>query len=275
MQIKLKKDAKAGLALLIFLGFTAWWALLHFGHQPNTNHILDWFAGTYGVLALLGGIWGLSISSKWGGYKSVLGRAILMLSLGLLAQEFGQLAYAYYAIVKHIEVPYPSIGDIGFFGSVLFYIYATYLLAHASGAKMSLKSLGNKLIVLVVPAAILLTSYHLFLKGYEFDWSQPVATILDFGYPFGQAIYISTAILAYFLSRKLLGGIMRPKILLLLFALCTQYAADFNFLYQSSHGTWTTATYGDYLYAFSYLIMTLAILNLGRAYAQIRSQTNG
>jgi len=35
-------------------------------------------------------------SRKWGGLRSVMGKAILMFSLGLVAQEFGQLSYAFY-----------------------------------------------------------------------------------------------------------------------------------------------------------------------------------
>jgi len=183
-------------------------------------------------------------------------------SIGLLFQEFGQLVYAYYAIVKEVEVPYPSIGDIGFFGSALFYIYGAALLAQAAGVKLSLKKLGPKLLALALPLILLATSYFLFLRGYEFDWSKPLTILLDFGYPFAQAIYIAIALLALLLSRKLLGGLMRNKILLIILALCAQYAADFNFLFQANRDTWTTAAYGDFLYAFSYTLMTLALLNI-------------
>jgi len=247
---------------LILLGFAVWWPFIHFGNQANTHHILDWFAGTYGVIALLGGVWGWKIANGWGGWRSVIGRSILMFALGLLAQEFGQLVYAYYAIVKVVEVPYPSIGDIGFFGSVLLYIYGVILLAKAAGATVSLRSVGNKILALIIPVILLAFSYHLFLTNYSFDWHHPVTILLDFGYPLGQAFYIATALLAYLLSRKLLGGKMRSKILFIIIALCAQYAADFNFLFQASRNTWKTAAYGDFLYAVSYAIMTLALLNI-------------
>lgn len=257
-----KRDKKAVVTIIIFLAFTAWWPFIHFGHQENTHHILDWFAGTYGILALLGGLWGIFTAKKWGGWRSIIGRAILMFSIGLLAQEFGQLVYAYYAIVKVVEVPYPSIGDVGFFGSVIFYIYGALLLSRAAGVRLSLKKLGNKLIALILPLALLVTSYMLFLRGYQFDWHHPLTIILDFGYPFGQALYIAIAILAFLLSRKLLGGVMRNKILFIIFALLAQYIADFNFLFQANRDTWSTAAYGDFLYLVSYTIMTLALLNI-------------
>ena len=86
---------------------------------------------------------------------------------------------------------------------------------------------------------MLAVGYFLFLQGYEFDWSDPLKVFLDFGYPFGQAIYVSIAILTYLLSRGILGGIMKGKILFILFALCMQFLSDYTFLYQSSKGTWS------------------------------------
>lgn len=197
-----------------------------------------------------------------------------MFSIGLLLQEFGQLVYAYYAIVKSVETPYPSMGDIGFFGSVLFYIYGAILLVKLSGAGLSLKKLGNKAVALIIPAAILSASYMLFLKGYTYDSNHPLTAVLDFGYPLGQALYIAIALLAYLLSMKLLGGLMRSKILLIIIALGAQYIADFNFLFQASHETWKTAGYGDLLYMTSYLIMTLALLNMSAHTLSISVKNN-
>lgn len=269
MLSQLLKDKKSIIFLLLFIVFSTWWVLIQLDVLDTTGGMLDWFAGTYGVVALLGGFIGLNISRKWGSGKSVIGRAILIFSIGLLLQEFGQLVYAYYAIVSKNEIPYPSLGDIGYFGSVLFYIYGAYLLAHAAGTKFSLNRLGNKLLALLIPAALLVSSYLFFLKGYEFDWSQPVTIFLDFGYPFGQAIYIAIAIVAFLLSRKLLGGVMRSRILLIILALVAQYAADFNFLFQANRETWSTAAYGDYLYLVSYLIMSLALISFATAYKEI------
>jgi hypothetical protein len=263
MVASLRKDKKAASLGVLFLAFAGWWLSIQLGQaHEQQGQILDWFAGTYGVIALLGGTAGIIISRQWGGWNSMIGRSIMMFSIGLLLQEFGQLVYAYYAIVKEVEVPYPSIGDVGFFGSVIFYIYGAFLLAHASGAAVTIRNLGNKILALLVPVLLLGTSYWLFLKGYEFDWSNALTVILDFGYPLGQAVYIAIALLAFLLSYKLLGGLMRNKILFIIFALVAQYVADFNFLFQVSRETWNTAGYGDLLYMTSYTLMALALLNI-------------
>src|SRR6185369_3281343 len=109
----------------------------------------------------------------------------------------------------------------------------------------------------------LIASYMIFLQGYEFDWSNPLRVFLDFGYPLGQAFYVSLAILVFILSKNFLGGLMRPKVLLILLAIAVQYIADYNFLYQAYNETWVNGGYGDYIYLISYFLMTFALINLG------------
>lgn len=248
-------------AFILYLLLTFWWIFLYVsGLKENFNNYF--FAAVYGFMALLGGIWGIRIAKGWGGVKSVMGRAIIFLSLGLFAEEFGQLVFSYYNIFLKVEVPYPSIADIGFFMNIPFYLYGGYLLLKASGGSLSIKSLRSQIQALGIPLAMLIISYLFFLQGYEFDFTKPLKIFLDFGYPLGQAMYVSIAILAFSLSRKTLGGVMRPKILLLIIAFIYQFAADFNFLYQNSSGTWYNGGYGDYLYLLAYFIMTLGILGL-------------
>lgn len=244
---------------LIFAAFSIWWVILQFTSSPNDN-VREWFSGTYGVMSLFGALAGWQVAKRWGGYKSYVGRAILMFAFGLLAQEFGQITYSLYTLLFHIEVPYPSVGDVGYFGSIFFYIYGTWLLGKAVGANISLKSYGNKLQAIIIPLAILAGSYTFFLRSYTADWSHPLTALLDFGYPLGQAFYLSLGILVLILSRKYLGGIMRPVILFLLFGLILQYAADFTFLYKSNNGTWTTGGLNDYQYLIAYFVMTLALI---------------
>jgi hypothetical protein len=249
--------------ILFLIAYTAWWAYIGL-RQANNPTIHQDFSGTYGFITLYGIAVGLVASRKWGGHKSLVGRALICFAIGLAFQEFGQIVYYYYANFKNVAVPYPSIGDLGFFGSIPLYIYGAYLLAKTTGSNISLRSHVNKLVAVIIPVILLSTSYALFLKGYVFDWHHPLTVFLDFGYPFGQAIYISIGILAFLFSRKLLGGFMRPKILLILFGLLAQYAADFTFLYQNHHGTWKAGGINDYMYLISYFIMTMALLSFLR-----------
>ncbi len=264
----IKKEWQAKVSLLLFVFFTAWWLIIQqkvAGSEANHNY----FSDTYGLIALWGGIWGMYISVGWGGMKSLIGRTIIYFSIGLLMQEFGQLAYSYYYLFQGIAVPYPSIGDIGYFGSIPFYILGVFTLAKTSGIVISLKSIENKLQAVIIPFGTLVFSYFFFLRNYTFDLSNPLTVFLDFGYPLGQSIYISLALLTFLLSRKLLGGVMRGRILFFLLALVVQYLADFTFLYQASNASWIAGGFNDYLYLLSYFLMSMALFQMYTALSNL------
>lgn len=258
----------------VFLALAAWWIYNQIMLTPedSSNALL---ADTQGILALIGGIVGIWAAQKWGGLKSLFGKSIFLLSAGLLAQVFGQVVYTYYARVQHIEAPYPSLGDVGYFGSVILYIFAIYLLAKTAGARFIRISVMKKIFAVLLPVLLLVTSYLVFLKEYEVDWSQPITVLLDFGYPLGQAVYVSLALLTYFLSRGLLGGIMKKKILLILVALVVQYAADYSFLYTFNRETWYPGGISDLIYISAYFLMAIALIKLASTAITLNSGHNG
>lgn len=264
------KNKLAYFPIGVFAALTIWWVVIQNQNVETTQTVRQIWAAIYQVIALYGAIIGLFISQNWGGYKSVFGKSILFFSLGLFLQSFGQSSYSYYIFFKRIDVPYPSIGDIGFFGSVLAYIYAVVLLSKTSGLKISSRSLKGKMIAILIPILMLLFSYRIFLQSYEFDFSDKLKIFLDFGYPLGQAIYVSIAFLTLLMCRNVLGGIMKRPILFLLFALIFQYFSDFMFLYQANKGLWIVGGMNDYLYSTAYLLMTLGLIYLGSAFHRIR-----
>lgn len=271
----IKKEGRAQFVVILFLLLTAFWVTLQTGVFDGKilfNHSYHkLFGALYGFVALLGALWGLNIAKQWGGTKSVMGKSIVMFSLALFAQEFGQLSLSYLDYAYNIAGAYPSIGDLGYFGSIPLYALGVYYLAKASGVNISLQLFTKKLQAILIPAGMLFVGYFLFLRGYEFDWSSPIKVFLDLGYPLGDAMYVSLAILTYLLSRGVLGGIMKSKILFLLFALGAQFVTDYTFLYQSSRGTWTVGGINDYMYLTTYFLMTLALLQLKTVHDQLRS----
>lgn len=265
--IKRSWEAKLAVAYFIFITVVLVITYPTSGTASSINYI---FASIYGLMAAFGGVWGILIAKKWGGFHSVFGKAILFLSIGLLAEEFGQIVFTAYYFILKVEVPYPSLADVGFFGNIPLYIIGILFLAEASGAKLKFKSFNHRLQAVIIPLIMLVVGYFLFLQAYEFDWLNPLKIFLDFGYPLGQAIYISLALATFLLARSVLGGVMRNKIFFILLAFVFQFIADYNFLYQSSRGTWVNGAYGDYLYFIAYFIMTLALLQLGTVYNKLK-----
>jgi hypothetical protein len=270
------KNKMSLIASGLFVVLTIWWLTL----SPFQTTDLDTlthkryiWGSTYQVIALWGAICGFVISKFWGGTKSVMGRSVIAFSVGLLLQVLGQSFYSYYNLFAQIEAPYPSFGDVGYFGSIFAYIYGVSLLARASGVKVSLKSYSNQAKAVMIPLLLLLFSYSFFLINYEYDFGNKLKIFLDFGYPLGQAFYVSLAILTFLLSKKFLGGMMKGPILFLLIALIVQYFSDFNFLYQASQETWYVGGIGDFLYMLSYFVMALSLIHIGNVFKTIQTKT--
>ena len=256
--------------LLVVLG--GWRIYLGMSSVLGTDSNMQVWAASYQIIAWCGAIIGLIYSRVWGGYKSVIGRASLAFSVGLLMQSFGQSVFSYYFYTGN-PLPYPSLADLGFFGSIPCYIYGVMEILRASGARFSLSSLSAKLQAIFIPLFILGVSYIVFLKDYQFDSTQPfLKTFLDFGYPLGQAVYISIAILAYIISQNMMGGIMRKAIIFFILALGAQYLSDYTFLYQSLHGTFVGGGLVDCMYMTSYFLMAISLIQLQVVFEQIQNR---
>jgi hypothetical protein len=230
------------------------------------------FTVVYSLLALIGGVAGCIFSSRWGGFKSRLGSAIAFLSIGLLLQFLGQILYNYYILILETEIPYPSAGDISYLASVVFYIIGTYKLTNVSGIRLTLKSSLGKFKAAFIPLAVLILSYLFLLKDYEVDLSNKIILFLDFGFPIGQVIYVSIALMALLISKDILAGMMRNPIMFLIFALIFQYIADFSFsyMYSTSPDSMYTGDVLDLLYCISYFLMAVSLISIGDAYNKVQ-----
>ena len=258
------------IASVLFILLSGWWLYLQINRSTDYSIQNQIFSSVYGILALFGGISGFWIAKKWGGFKSVMGKSITFFSFGLVGQFFGQLVYSFYVYFFKIEIPYPSYGDIGYFSTIIFYILGLLYLAKASGVIFKLKNLKHKIIAIFIPVIMLFFSYWLYLKGYQYDWKNPLKILLDFGYPLGDTVYIAVTLIIYFFSKGILGGIMKPKILFLLFALFIQFLADYSFLYITYYGNIYPGGINDFVYLLAYFLMTISLVQLLNAYHEIK-----
>ncbi len=257
------------LVTVAFLGAIIWWI----SFQPvlaKQGISVQWYSATYGIMALIGAIIGLSVARKWGGFKTVLGKALMFFSIGLLAQEAGQLILAYYIYVSKIQIPYPSWGDVAYFTSMLSYLCGAIFLIKAVGIRFSLRNNKYKVVALMVPVILFAVSFAILLYRHEYDWHHPLTVFLDLGYPLGDATYISLGIIAFLLSRKMLGGVMRGAIVVLIIALSIQYIADFSFIYQNSRETYLSGGWVDLVYLISYFAMTTTMVAFYTVYRGLK-----
>ena len=98
-------------------------------------------------------------------------------------------------------------------------------------------------------------------RNIGFDIKNPIKTFFDFGYPLGEIIPVSIALFTLSLSRKLLGGKMKSRIIYLAFAFFFQFITEYAFLFTAGNNTYYNGGFNDLLYATSYTIMTLGLIS--------------
>lgn len=251
--------AKVAIVYWVLLCF--WWIKIRlFGQEVGTENYL--FNLSYFFFNVVGGLAGLLVAHyKWGGFKSAVGRGLSFLGLGLLGQGFGLLIWTYYNLILKVEVPYPSLADIGYFSLIPFYTIAMLNFARATGVKVGIRTLSGRFQVILIPFVVFTVSYLLFVQNVGIDLSNLVKTFLDIGYPFGEALSVSLGLLTFVLSRGILGGVMKKRVVFLIFALTFQYLTEFTFLYTSGLQLYYNASFVDMMYATSYFLMSLSLIS--------------
>lgn len=247
--------------LFIYIVVVGWWIKLQVGALQNTQeaYIFDWF---YGLIGFSGAAYGIYIAiSKWGGWNSVIGRGLIFLPLGLLGQWFGLQVWSYFNVVAKVEVPYPSLADVGYFALIPAYALGALMFAQASGAKFSLRTSGGKVWAFFIPFVALLISSALFLKDIGFDFSNPIKLFFDIGYPIGEIIPVAIALFTLTLTKNLLGGTMKIRILYLVGAFFFQFLTEYAFLYTAGTLTYANGGWNDLMYASSYMVMSLGLIS--------------
>lgn len=193
-------------------------------------------------IPLFGGIFGLLTARHWGGFKSAVGKAISYLSLGLLSWSAGNWIWSYYNFVEEINVPYPSLSDIGYIAAIPLWMIGMFYLSKATGVKYGLKKKIGQLYLGILPIITLIISYYLLVviaRGGEITAGGDLLKVLfDFAYPVGDVIIITIALLIYGLSLKYLGGKNKWPIFITLFGFVLMFFADFSFSYTTTLGTY-------------------------------------
>lgn len=260
MFAKLIKSKSTYIILSLYVVFFLWWISIYSRGIKETIENYQ-FGFIYALIALVGGINGMVISRKWGGLKSLIGKGIFFFSLGLIGLWFGQTVWSYYNLIVKVEVPYPSLADIGFFSIIPLYSLGMYNFARASGGNFTLRKVNNKLTVIMLPLVAVGIAYYFFVKNVSPDLSNPLKTFFDFGYPLGESIPLTMAIITYFLSSRLLGGKMKGKIISLIVALLFHSVTEYAFIYTSGAGLYYNAGPVDLMYMTSFTLTSLALIS--------------
>ncbi|MBI2610417.1 hypothetical protein HYW60_00560 [Candidatus Kaiserbacteria bacterium] len=237
----------------------------------------------YGVLFLgfipvFGGIHGITLAKAWGGFQSAVGRGIMLLSLGLISWGIGTYIFSgVYNFILSVEVPYPSLADVGYILALPLWAAAMIQLSRATGAKYGLRKGSGKIALLAIPTVVILISYYLLVvvaRGGAIPTSDEglLKLFFDLAYPIGDVVILTLATLVYGLSYSYFGGMYKKAIYTILFGFVLMYVADFSFSYTTTLETWYPGDWVDLLFTTAVLTLALGVAMLDpRAQPQTRT----
>lgn len=262
MRLNAKNSFLLGYLCVMFI----FWGGIQASHITNLQINLWWGLGI-NCIPTFGGIFGLHTARKWGGMKSALGRAITFLSLGLLAWAFGNWLWSYYNFFLKTEVPYPSLADVGYVIAVPLWITGIYYLSIATGAKFSVRKLGGRIYLFLLPILATAFSYYtLFViaRGGSFDWADNNALkiIFDLAYPIGDWLILTLAFLVWGLSLKYLGGRYKWPIFITLYGYVLMFIADFTFSYTTTLNTYYNGSISDLFFVLAMFVISFGIASI-------------
>jgi len=259
--------------------FLAYWIWIYVTGQAGTVHNYVWGLFTQGVFPVLGGIWGILLSKKWGALKSALGRAIFLLSVGNILFGLASLTWAYYNIVLAVESPYPSLADAVYILSYPFWAIGLISLGKGIGAGHKLRTFNGKIALVLAPLIGIALTYFVFILiaqggDFGFEGSDIVKIFFDISYLLGDAIIITTIGLIYGLSYKVFGGRFKWPVNILFIAFLVEYLADAIFSYTTTQGTYFTSDLSDLLLTFSVFLIVVGVgaLDIKGITSHVRSE---
>jgi len=247
----------------IFAIMVFWWFYINASDLVDTSHNF-YYGALLGILPIVGSIFGFLNARKWGNFKSAMGQAVWLISIGLLTWGIGTLIFAYYNIVLQVEVPYPSVADSAYILSWPLWIIGMIRLSKATGAKYGLRLSGGKITLLAVPTFVAIISYYLLVTVARegvivFTDVKKYKLFFDLAYPLGDVVILMVAILICGLSFKYLGGIYKKAIYMILTSFILMYFADFAFSYTTTIETFYTANWVDLLFTITFFVLSLGI----------------
>jgi len=247
---------------ILFLHILAW-ILLHISGLKTSNWNLL-YGLSYGFIPLFGGFVGVLLAKPWGGLKSVIGRAMIFVSVGSISWGIGSCIWSYYNFFLHVGVPYPSIADVGYILAIPFWCLGMVNLSIATGVKFALRRTLGKIFIFLIPMSIIALSYYILViiarGGVLSDTLHDYLKLFfDLAYPIGDVLIVTFALVIFGLSFSYFSGRYRLAIVILLAGYVFMYMADFLFSYTTTLNTYFNGDWPDLFFPIALSLMIVGV----------------
>ena len=259
MTLNVKNSFLLGYIFVMFI----FWAGMYASELKFAEVNKYWGIGI-NFIPLFGGVFGWFTAREWGGFKSAVGKGISLLSIGLISWSLGNWIWSYYNFFLNSEVPYPSLADAGYLLAVPFWMAGVFYMSKATGAKYALKKRLGQLFFIVLPIISFALSYYLLITvargGVVLTEGEGLIKLFfDLGYPLGDALIVTIALLIYGLSFRYLGGVFKWPVVITLSGFVVMFFADFAFSYETTLGTYYDGNPVNLLFISALFLMSFGI----------------
>lgn len=240
-------------------GLILFWLFLLLAGSTHTvyNYL---FSALTNIIPLIGGIFVILESRQWKGQSKLIYRGLLFVGIGLLFWAFGGAIWSYYNYFLHMDVPYPSLADIGYGPSEFFYCIGAVYLSRGAGADLGIQKKYSKIFIIIIPIIMFIFSYYILITvGKAGVLITPhdywLKTFLDLIYPFGDFISLTLSVIISGLYFNFLMKKYRFGIVIVLVGLIGIFFSDFLFSYTTTRQTYFNGNFADLLSTFSLFLL--------------------
>lgn len=244
-------DKKLLLLILITVFFLFGLILEPYRGSPSINRYIISSLGQF-LIILAAVIIGFDRVKSFS-FKSVLGKSLSFISLGMLSWGLGALVWLYYNIIVQTEIPYPSLADIGYLGTIPLATYGLFLLLKNIKFESNIKT---TLKVIILPIIVFFFVYWLFINSKLAENVEFLPKILNITYPVGDVVFLSFTLIILTLLK---GGKLFKPIVIICIGFIIESIADFSFSWTTSAGTYYTGNFVDILFGLAFFTIGLGL----------------
>ena len=244
---------RIGLGFAILLTIAQAAVVLFARDESNTIVINDILAMTSSLAATLGMVYGMRWSYR---VNRQIGTAWWLFMLAMINWALGDTLWAYYELIVG-EVPYPSIADVFYLSTYIFFFIGILRIPRLRDDSNSTGWLWLDIFIVMFSASII--SWNFLLGPIVLDNQQPWLTILvNSAYPVGDLLLVMAITMLIVLPRSPLW--LKP-IYLMMIGHGLSAVADVIYLYQTINETYASSAFFNILFSIAPLVLMLSGLS--------------
>ncbi len=210
------------------------------------------------------GLWAISLAAGVGAlgrsrrHEKADRRFWLLIGLAISSWSTGQLVWTLYESVFHLEVPFPSLADVGYLG--LPPLAAAAMLALPMAAQSAAGKTRTVFDGLMVAASLLLCSWLLVLKHvFDAGSDNVFGLTISLAYPVGDVVLMTMVVTTWLRSRQS-DRALPVSLPLLASGLLAFSVGDSGFTYETTLGLYSSGSVIDVGWFFGFSLILLSAL---------------